>query len=128
MAADDRAARLAAFGRWLSQQRELRGLSRAAVVERTRISPAAAEALEAGDEARLPPRAYLYGALRAYAGALGIDADDAVLRFEEAAGAEEPGAASRPTRAGVRALALAAALVAAAAAAWLLARGWPRGG
>ena len=124
MAGDDRAARLAAFGHWLSQQRELRGLSRASVVEQTRIPPAAAEALETGDEARLPPRAYLYGALRAYAGALGIDADEAVLRFEEAAGTEQGGAAARPPRAGARTLALAAAAaaLAAAGAAWLLGR------
>jgi cytoskeletal protein RodZ len=123
LSGDDRAARLAAFGRWLSQQRELRGLSRAALLEQTRISPAAAEALETGDEARLPPRAYLYGALRLYAGAAGIDADEAVLRFEEAAGSEEEGARARRPRAATRALALAAAAAALAlGAAWLLGR------
>jgi cytoskeletal protein RodZ len=118
---DDRAARLAAFGRWLSQQRELRGLTLSSVVEQTRIAAAAAEALEAGDAARLPPRAYLLGALRAYAGALGIDRDEAVLRLEEALGPEPGGPAARPPRRGARLVLLALAL-AAAAAAWLLAR------
>ncbi|HYD40930.1 MAG TPA: helix-turn-helix transcriptional regulator [Anaeromyxobacter sp.] len=82
----DRDDRLAAFSRWLARERELRGLSRDEVLRVTRLAPAVVEALEAGEPARLPPRAYVVGYLRAYAGAVGLDPDEVVLRWEEAAG------------------------------------------
>src|SRR5512138_2875956 len=77
--------RLAAFGRWLVRERELRSLGREEVVRATKLAPAVVEALEAGEEARIPPRAYVVGYLRAYAAAVRLDADEVVLRFEEAA-------------------------------------------
>ena len=86
-----------AFGRWLLQERELRGLGRDEVARLTKLGPAIIEALESGDPGRMPPRAYVQGYLRAYAAAVGLDADDVVLRFQEVAGAEEEGA--RPPRA-----------------------------
>jgi cytoskeletal protein RodZ len=120
----DRAGRVAAFSTWLARERELRGLSRADVLEATRLAPTVVDALEAGEPSRLPPRAYVLGYLRAYAAAVGLDADEVVLRFEEAAGGEVAGerrARRRvlPFRLSVVALALAAA----AAALWLLLRG-----
>jgi cytoskeletal protein RodZ len=93
--------RVAAFGRWLLQERELRALPREEVARLTRLAPGVVEALESGDPARMPPRAYLLGYLRAYAGAVGLDADDVVLRWQEAAGdpgGSEPGAGARPPR------------------------------
>ena len=75
--------------------------SRAEDVARvTRLAPAVIEAIEAGDPERMPPRGYLVGYLRSYAGAVGLDADDVVLRFQEAAGADEPvaGAGARRVR------------------------------
>src|SRR5512140_1954600 len=78
--------RLEAFGRWLVRERELRSLGRDEVVRATKLAPAVVEALESGEEARIPPRAYVVGYLRAYAAAVGLDADEVVLRFEEAAG------------------------------------------
>ncbi|HET6439168.1 MAG TPA: helix-turn-helix transcriptional regulator [Anaeromyxobacter sp.] len=81
----ERAARVAAFSTWLARERELRGLSRDQVVRSTRLAPAVVEALEAGEPDRLPPRAYALGYLRAYAGAVGLDPDEVVLRYEEAA-------------------------------------------
>jgi cytoskeletal protein RodZ len=57
------------------------------------------EALEAGDPARLPPRAYVVGYLKSYAGAVGLDADDVVLRWEEAASGEAAGEGSPRRRA-----------------------------
>jgi cytoskeletal protein RodZ len=122
-----REGHLPAFGRWLARERELRGQSRDEVVRATRLAPAVVEALESGDAIRFPPRAYAVGYVRAYAAALGLDPDEAVLRYEEAAG---PGDAARaPRRRAPRrraVLLLAAVLVAAAAAAavaWLALRG-----
>ncbi len=86
--------RLAAFGRWLARERELRGLAREEVGRVMKLAPGIVEALESGDHARTPPRAYAVGYLRAYAAAVGLDPDEVVLRFEEAAA----GPASRPAR------------------------------
>jgi cytoskeletal protein RodZ len=115
----DQQERLAAFSTWLGRERELRGLSRAEVVRVTRLAPNVVESLEAGDPPRLPPRAYMVGYLRAYAAAVGLDPDEVVLRFEEAAGTEEQMRRSE-WRTSPRALAwLAAALVAAGSVMWL---------
>jgi len=110
-----------AFGRWLSQERELRGLSRDEVARLTKLGPAVIAALESGDPVRMPPKAYVFGYLRSYAGAVGLDADDVVLRWQEVVGPEES-AAAPPRRAPVKAfvaIAIAVALAALAAAALL---------
>lgn len=86
---------LAAFGRWLAQARELRGLGRDDVVRATKLPASFLEALESGDAERIPPRAYTVGYLRSWATAVGLDPDEVVLRFEEAAG---PGAGGRRGR------------------------------
>ncbi|HET9594711.1 MAG TPA: helix-turn-helix transcriptional regulator, partial [Anaeromyxobacteraceae bacterium] len=65
-----------AFGRWLLQERELRALSREEVTRLTRLPPGTIEALESGDPDRMPPKAYVFGYLRTYAGAVGLDPDD----------------------------------------------------
>ena len=114
---------LEAFGRWLVRERELRSMGRDAVVRATKLAPAVVEALESGESARIPPRAYGVGYLRAYAAAVGLDADEVVLRFEEAAG--PPGAPAGRRRGGTRlgigiVVALAAAVV--AAGLWVLLR------
>src|SRR5512133_28875 len=106
--------RLEAFGRWLVRERELRSLGRDEVVRATKLAPVVVEALESGEEARIPPRAYVVGYLRAYAAAVGLDADEVVLRFEETAGAAGPPAAGRRAAAPNR---LARAIVAPAAVA-----------
>ncbi len=117
---------LEAFGRWLVRERELRSLGRDAVVRATKLPPGAVEALESGEAARIPPRAYVVGYLRAYAAAVGLDADEVVLRFEEAAaaaGTAEAPAAGRRARTPVGiavAVALAAAVI--AAGLWALLR------
>jgi cytoskeletal protein RodZ len=113
---------LAAFGRHLVQERELRGLTRDDVARATKLPSSAIEAIEAGDADRTH-RAYVVVYLRAYAAAVGLDPDDVVLRYEEAVGppAEAPAPRSRRT-AVAGALALLGAL-AAAALAWWAARG-----
>jgi cytoskeletal protein RodZ len=77
-----------AFGRWLLQERELRGLGRDEVARLTKLGPGIIEALESGDPGRMPPDAYVFGYLRAYAAAVGLDADDVVLRWQEVVGPE----------------------------------------
>jgi cytoskeletal protein RodZ len=121
---DSSGDRLAAFGRWLARERELRGLARDEVVRAVKLAPGVLEALEAGEEARMPPRAYAVGYLRAYAAAVGLDADEVVLRYEEAVGPQAAKAARR--RAGPTTQVVTAVVVAAAAltalVAWALLR------
>ncbi len=91
-----------AFGRWLLQERELRGLARDEVAKLTKLAPAVIEALESGDPDRMPPKVYVFGYLRTYAGVVGLDADDVVLRWQEVVGPDESVVAARrrpPTRA-----------------------------
>lgn len=71
------------FGKYLSQQRELRGLSREEVSRVTKISPSLITALEEGQVERLPSRVFVLNYIRAYATVIGLSPEDAVLRFEE---------------------------------------------
>jgi cytoskeletal protein RodZ len=109
-------AALAAFGRWLARQRELRGLGREQIARTMKLAPAVVEALESGEAERMPPRAYVKGCLRSYAGAVGLDPDAVVLRWEEAAGGPGEGVGPPRRRLPFRvavAIVLAAAVVAA---------------
>jgi cytoskeletal protein RodZ len=120
---DDReqGERLPAFGRWLARERELRGLDRGEVGRAMKVAPGVVETLESGDGARMPPRAYAVGWLRAYAAAVGLDADEVVLRFEEASGGPAARAGGgRPRAASARVALVVVAVVAAAAAALAL--------
>ncbi len=114
------------FGRWLLRERELRGLAREEVAHATKLAPGVIEALESGDAARMPPRAYVVGYLRSYASAVGLDPDETVLRWQEMEGAPGPEAPARarprPGRAVLVAV-LVAALVAALAALAVVRRG-----
>jgi len=92
-AVDPRAEAVRGFGRYLLRERELRGLSTEDVARVTKLAPGVIEAIEAGDPDRMPPRGYLVGYLRSYSAAVGLGADDVVLRFQEAAGVDEPVAA-----------------------------------
>ena len=71
------------FGRYLSRQRELRGMTRAEVARLTRLSPLSVDALEEDRFEALPARVFVVGYLRMYATAIGMNPDEAVLRFEE---------------------------------------------
>jgi len=121
-ASADRRERLASFSTWLARERELRGLTRDEVLRITRLAPAVVEALESGDPERLPPRAYVVGYLRAYAGAVGLDADDVVLRWEEAAGGEVGAGERRRRRTAPWVMAAVVLALAAAAGLWAWAR------
>jgi cytoskeletal protein RodZ len=105
------------FGRYLLRERELRGFSPEDVARVTKLAPAVIEAIESGDPDRMPPRGYLVGYLRSYSAAVGLAADDVVLRFQEAAGGDDPVMApigGRPPagRAPARRWAIVAAIVA----------------
>lgn len=71
------------FGRYLVQQRELRGLSPEDVIQVTKLSPAAIHAMENDRFDRLPGRAFVVGYLRAYAVCVGLNPDEVVLRYDE---------------------------------------------
>ena len=89
-AVDPRAEAVRGFGRYLLRERELRGLSAEDVARVTKLAPAVIDAIESGDPDRMPPRGYLVAYLRSYSAAVGLGADDVVLRFQEAAGVDEP--------------------------------------
>ncbi|HET9449371.1 MAG TPA: helix-turn-helix transcriptional regulator [Aggregicoccus sp.] len=71
------------FGRFLTQQRELRGLSRDEVARATKIPPTLIAALESGQVERLPARIFVLNYIRAYAQVIGMEPEEAVLRYEE---------------------------------------------
>lgn len=71
------------FGRYLTQQRELRGMSRAEVATATKIPANLLAALENGQVERLPERVFVLNYIRAYAQVIGLATEEAVLRFEE---------------------------------------------
>ncbi len=80
----------ASFGRFLSQQRELRGLSRDAVAKATRIPPTLIAALEDGLPQRLPERIFVLNYIKSYAQVVGLSYDEAVTRYEEIEGVQAP--------------------------------------
>jgi cytoskeletal protein RodZ len=71
------------FGKYLSQQRELRGLSREDVAQATKIPPSLISALEAGQVERLPSRIFVVNYIKAYAQVIGLSPEEALLRYDE---------------------------------------------
>ncbi|HLL03285.1 MAG TPA: helix-turn-helix domain-containing protein [Myxococcaceae bacterium] len=71
------------FGKYLTQQRELRGMSRDDISRVTKIPPSLIVALEEGQVERLPARIFVVNYVRAYASVIGLAPDEAVLRYEE---------------------------------------------
>jgi transcriptional regulator with XRE-family HTH domain len=111
---------VAEFGRWLRQERELRGLSVDEVARLTRLTRGVVEGLESGEASRMPPHGYVYGYLRTYATAVGLDADDVVLRWQEVE-ATEPASPLRRTATDWRPVLIAIAVAVAIAAGVFLA-------
>lgn len=71
------------FGKYLRQQRELRGLGVEEIAAKTKIPPTLVAALEEGQRERFPERIFLLNYIRSYATVVGLSPDDAVNRFEE---------------------------------------------
>lgn len=69
------------FGRYLQSIRIERGISLRAVAQETRIRPETLHFIEEENHRRLPDEVYVKGFLRAYAKAIGADADEAVQRY-----------------------------------------------
>lgn len=78
------AGRAESFGRYLFRERELRGMSLEHVADATRIGLTHLRAMESDDFSRMPGRVFALGYVRGIARVVGLDPDDAVLRFEEA--------------------------------------------
>lgn len=68
------------FGATLAAAREAKGLTRAEVAERLKLSPRQIEALEAEDWGALPDPVFVRGFVRNYARLLGLDADALIAR------------------------------------------------
>jgi cytoskeletal protein RodZ len=117
-------ARGESFGRYLAQQRELRGLTLENVGDATKLSLSTLRALEADDAAHLPERVFLVGAVRAYARAVGLSPEETVLRLHEALGSSANAEVQLPRRrrSAGRAIGILIGLAAAGAVAALLLR------
>jgi cytoskeletal protein RodZ len=70
------------FGEYLKRQREVRGFSLEEVAEQTKISVRVLRALEAEDWAILPAEVFVRGFIRCYAEVIGINPEEALLRYE----------------------------------------------
>ena len=75
-----------AFGERLKRQRERRGITLAQIAQTTKVSASLFASLEAGDCSRWPAGLYARAYLRAYAAAIGLNADEAVEDFTAAFG------------------------------------------
>ena len=71
------------FGEYLRRQREIRGFSLEEISEQTKISLRTLKALEAEDWEILPAEIYVRGFIRCYCETIGLDPNEALLRFEE---------------------------------------------
>ncbi len=69
-------------GGYLKREREMRGIALEDVAGAIRLSAKQLEAIEANEYHKLPHPVYVKGFIRAYARYLGLDENDAVLRFE----------------------------------------------
>lgn len=69
-------------GEYLRRERELRRVPITKIFEATRVPVKALEALEADNYDNLPHPTFVKGYIKAYCKALGLDENDAVLRYE----------------------------------------------
>jgi cytoskeletal protein RodZ len=89
----DPASSTESFGRYLAQQRELRGVSLEQISDPTKLSLSTLRALETDDAVRLPERVFIVGAVRAYAKAVGLSPEETLLRLHESWGVAPVGPA-----------------------------------
>ena len=74
---------MAAFGEELRRERELRGVAVEAICQVTKVSARHIRALEAGAFQELPGGVFRRGFVRSYLGALGLEQEAWMRRFEE---------------------------------------------
>ena len=70
------------FGKYLKNERDARGVSIDEISNVTKISPGQLHALESDDLSSLPTTTFVKGFVRAYAKHIGLNPDEAVVRFE----------------------------------------------
>lgn len=70
------------IGAWLRAERERRGVTLKTVADQTKVAAPLLHGLESDDLSRWPGGIYRRAFVKAYASALGLDADDVVRRFE----------------------------------------------
>jgi cytoskeletal protein RodZ len=70
------------FGEWLHRERERRAVTLHSIADRTKIGPGLLASLERGDVSRWPGGIYRRAFVRAYAEAIGLDADLVLANFE----------------------------------------------
>jgi cytoskeletal protein RodZ len=71
------------FGEYLKRERELREISLREIADDTKISFRYLQALEEDNTARLPAEVFIKGFIRSYAQYIGLDPDEAILRYQE---------------------------------------------
>jgi cytoskeletal protein RodZ len=76
-------ARVSSFGHWLRRHREMRALSLDCVIAETRLPARIVLALEEDNPYVLGDRSYALQYVRAVALVVGLDVEDAALRYEE---------------------------------------------
>jgi cytoskeletal protein RodZ len=102
------------FGVFLKSQREARGISLQQVAQRTNIQPEILARLEVERLDQLPEPVYIKGFVKAYAEAIGVDPQEAVLRYERRDAAHRQALSARQIRGRrrlIRRILLVAALV-----------------
>jgi cytoskeleton protein RodZ len=71
------------FGEYLRRERELRDITLPEISANTKISQRYLQALEQDDDAHLPAAVFIKGFIRNYAIFIGLDPDEALLRYQE---------------------------------------------
>jgi transcriptional regulator with XRE-family HTH domain len=71
------------LGAWLRGERERRGVTLKTVADQTKVAAPLLEGLETGDLSRWPGGIYRRAFVKAYASALGLDAEAVMRRFEQ---------------------------------------------
>lgn len=69
-------------GEFLRRERELRGVTIETISSELKLSPKTIKAIEDNDVAELPHSTYVKGFIRSYCHWLGLDDNDAILRYE----------------------------------------------
>jgi transcriptional regulator with XRE-family HTH domain len=84
-----RYADLATFGEELRREREIRGISLKEIADATKISKRFLEAIENNDHRTLPAPVFTRGFVREYARYLGLNFDEIVNRYNQAAQSDD---------------------------------------
>ena len=82
-------------GQILKENRERKSISISEVAIATKINVKTLQAMEDGDVENLPPKTFLRGFVRSYAGYLGLDIDPIMNTFQDEMGSTKPKATAQ---------------------------------